>query len=168
MTLPPDPTEPTPGPGDADPATGRPEPTVGDSPVRRVFQRALRDMLVLVAALAVLGGAAGALLVDPPSAGIWGAALGVLVTLLFSGSTVLAMLLTARSSVTAASGALVGTWLVKMLVLIIAFSVLRDLDFYHRGVFVVVVMVGVLGSVLLDYRAVSTARVPYTDPGARR
>lgn len=157
-------------PVNPDPADrpARPEPTVGDEPVRAVFRRALRDMLLLVGSLAVVGTAVGALVADPTSAGVWGAALGVAVALVFSGSTVLAMLLTARSSVTAASGALVGTWLVKMLLLIVAFSLLRGADFFDRGVFVVVVLVGVLGSVLLDYRAVAAARVPYTDPGAAR
>jgi hypothetical protein len=166
--------EPTPDvtPEDAQhgaPAAGaRPEPTVRDEPVREVFRRALRDMLVLVGALAVLGIGIGALVAEPASAGVWGAVLGVAVALVFSGSTVLAMYLTARSSLTAASGALVGTWLVKMMLLIIAFSVLRTMDFYDRGVFVVVVLVGVLGSVLLDYRAVSRARVPYVDPSTDR
>lgn len=145
----------------------RPEPTVGAEPVRDVFRRAFRDMLVLVGALAVLGVGIGALVADPARAGVWAAVMGVAVTLVFSGSTVLAMLFTARSSVTAASGALVGTWILKMLVLVIAFAALRDADFYHRGVFVTVVLVGVLGSVLLDYRAVARARVPYVDPDRR-
>jgi hypothetical protein len=153
---------------DDDRPTRPAEPTVGNEPVRAVFRQALRDMLVLVVTLAVVGTAVGALVADPTSAGVWGALLGVAVALVFSGSTVLAMLLTARSSVTAASGALVGTWLVKMLLLIIAFSLLRNAEFYDRGVFVVVVLVGVLGSVLLDYRAVSMARVPYVDPSAGR
>lgn len=142
----------------------RPEPTVGDEPVREVFRRAFRDMLVLVGGLAVLGVGVGALVAEPSSAGVWAAVSGVAVALVFSGSTVLAMLLTARSSVTAASGALVATWLVKTLVLIVVFAALRDAEFYHRGVFVVVVLVGVLGSVLLDYRAVARARVPYVEP----
>lgn len=132
-------------------------------PVRDVFARALRDMLVLVGVLTVLGIGVGALAGGMP--GVWGAVIGVGVALVFSGSTVLAMLATAGSSITAASGALVGTWIAKMLVLVVVLAILRDQDFYHRGVFVVVVLVGVLGSVLLDYRAVSRGRVPYIEPG---
>lgn len=132
-------------------------------PVRDVFARALRDMLVLVGVLTVVGIGVGALVGGVP--GVWGAVIGVGIALVFSGSTVLAMLATAGSSITAASGALVGTWIAKMLVLVVVLAILRDQDFYHRGVFVVVVLVGVLGSVLLDYRAVARGRVPYIEPG---
>lgn len=149
------------------PAAATEGPTVGSEPVREVFRRAFRDMLVLVGVLAVVGVGVGALVADPPAAGVWAAVIAVAVTLVFSGSTVLAMLLTSRSSMAAASGALVGSWIVKMLVLIVVFAALRGADFYHRGVFVTVVLVGVLGSVLLDYRAVARARVPYVEPRAR-
>ncbi|EYR63554.1 membrane protein [Actinotalea ferrariae CF5-4] len=163
-------SHPRPADADAEDASGppaRPEPTVRDEPVRKVFRQALRDMLVLVGALAAVATPVAAWLVEPTSAGAWGALLGVAVALVFSGSTVLAMLLTARSSITAASGALVGSWLLKTLLLIIAFSLLRDEDFYHRGVFAVVVIIGVLGSVLLDYRAVTGGRIPYADTSTR-
>lgn len=152
---------------DGTPDGPRPEPTVRDEPVRAVFRRALRDMLVLVGALALVATPIGALVAEPTSAGVWGALMGVAVALVFSGSTVLAMLLTARSSITAASGALVGSWLAKTLLLIVAFSLLRGADFFDRGVFAVVVVIGVLGSVLLDYRAVAGSRIPYVDPSAR-
>jgi len=120
-------------------------------------------MLVLVGLLTVVGTAAGWWLAGSP--GVWGALLGAAVALVFSGSTVLAMLLTADKSITTASGALVGTWIAKTFLLIIAFSVLRGMDFFDRQVFGVVVIVAVLGSVLLDYRAVAGARVPYVEPG---
>ena len=148
------------GPAPADPATG----VVGD-PVRDVLRRALRDMLVLVGVLAVVGVAAGAVVAGVP--GVWGAVIGVLVALLFSGTTVVSMLRTTQSSPTTTGAVILGAWLVKMIVLVALFAVLDDLDFYHRGVLVAVVLVGVLGSVLLDYRAVTRGRVPYVqaEPG---
>ncbi|WP_243758378.1 hypothetical protein [Actinotalea soli] len=154
---------PTPGTGPEHPSTGD-GPVRPPSAVRDAFRRALRDVLVLVGVVTVVGAVVGYLVSG--TAGLWGALLAAAVTLVFSGSTVLAMLLTARSSVTAASGALVGTWITKMLLLIIAFGLLRDMDFYDRGTFLVAVLVGVLGAVLLDYRAVAGMRVPYTEPGA--
>ena len=48
--------------------------------------------------------------------------------------------------------------------MLLLLAVLRDLDFYHRVVFAVVLLIGVLGSALLDYRAVRRGRVPYTNP----
>ena len=133
---------------------------------RAVFRRSLRDMLVLVGIVTVLGVALGAVLVPVASKGIWGALIGAAIALLFSGTTVLTMLRTVDSSVTTTGIVVLGTWLAKMVVLIIVFAVLRDMDFYDRPVLAIVTIVGVLGSVALDYRAVVTGRVPYVEPGA--
>ena len=138
-----------------------------DDPVRDVLRRALRDMLVLVGVLAVLGTVVGALVAPTPSQGIWGALIGVAIALVFSGTTVLSMLWTANSSVTTTGAVILGAWLVKMLVLVVTFAVLRGMDFYDRGVLVAVVLLGVLGSVYLDYRAVSRGRVPYVSPAGQ-
>ncbi|MCL3860447.1 hypothetical protein [Actinotalea sp. K2] len=156
----PEPTGAAPDPsGDASAAHGRAAHSSTEA-LRAVFRRALRDVLVLVTVIAVVGIAAGAALRGTP--GVWGALIGTVIVAVFSGSTVVAMLRTAGSSVTTASAALVGTWIAKMLLLIVAIAVLRDLDFYDSGVLGVVVIVGVLGSVFVDFRAVSTGRVPYT------
>jgi hypothetical protein len=140
------------------------EVTQAPDPVRAVFRTALRDMLLLLGPLAVLGVGAGALVAGRP--GVWGALLGVAMTLLFSGSTIVSMLVTARSSAATTGAVIMGTWLVKMIVLIAALVALRGLDFYDRSVLGIVLLVGVLGAVLLDYLAVRRGRVPYTEPGA--
>ena len=139
-----------------------PTPDAAAAPLTDIFRRALRDMLVLVGVLAVLGLGLGAVVGGLP--GVWGAAIGVGIALVFSGSTVLVMLKTAGSSLTVAGGVLVATWLAKTLLLIIVIALLRDQDFYHRGALGVVAIVGVLGSALLDYRAASRGRVPYVQP----
>lgn len=141
--------------------TPAPTPASAD-PVRAVLSRALRDMLVLVGVLAVVGTAVGAVVAGLP--GVWGAAIGIAVTLVFSGTTVVSVLRTTQSSVTTTGAVILGAWLLKMIVLVVLFAVLDDLDFYHRGVMVTVLLVGVLGSVLLDYRAVTRGRVPYVQP----
>src|SRR5690606_3981762 len=121
----------------------RPEmgPLSPDDPVRAVFRRALRDMLVLVGVLAVLGIGVGALVAPTPGQGIWGAVIGVVVALVFSGTTVISMLTTAGSSATTTGAVILGAWLVKMIVLVALFAVLDDQDFYDRTVLVVVVLV---------------------------
>jgi len=138
------------------------EVTQAPDPVRAVFRTALRDMLLLLGPLAVLGVGAGALVAGLP--GVWGALLGIAVALLFSGSTIVSMLVTARSSVATTGAVITGAWLAKMIVVIALLAVLRELDFYHHTVFGVVLLAGVLGSALLDYRAVSRGRVPYVQP----
>ena len=57
-----------------------------------------------------------------------------------------------------------GAWIVMMLVVVIALAVLSRFDFYNRLVLGAVLLAGVIGSALLDYRAVTSARMPYVDP----
>lgn len=131
-------------------------------PTRAVFRTALRDMLLLLAALTVLGVGLGYLLAGMP--GVWGALIGVGLALLFSGTTVVSMLLTARSPATTMAAVVMGAWLAKVVVLIAVLVVIRDQDFYHRGVLAAVLFAGVLGSAFLDLRAVRVGRVPYVTP----
>jgi hypothetical protein len=124
-----------------------------------VFRAALRGMLWLLAALAVAGTGVGWALAGP--AGAWGSLIGVAVTLVFSGTTVVAMLKTADSDATTTAAVVMGSWLAKMLVVIVVLGVLRGQDFYDRPTLAVVLLLGVIGSAVLDYRAVQQARVPY-------
>lgn len=130
-----------------------------------VFRRALRDMLVLLAVLTVLGVGIGALVAG--AAGVWGALIGVGLALVFSGTTVVSMLRTGRATPQAMAGIVMGAWLGKVVVVIVVLAVLRDLDFYDRRVLALVLLVGVLGSALLDYRAVARGRIPYVEPADR-
>ncbi|WP_251150271.1 hypothetical protein [Cellulosimicrobium sp. Marseille-Q4280] len=159
--------------GPDEPSRGADERTVGadeqtigphGQAVRAVFRTALRDVLVLLGALTVLGVAVGALVAGVP--GVWGALLGVAVALVFSATTVWAMLRTVDSSPTTTAAVVMGSWLVKMVVLIAVLVVLRGLDFYDRWVFAGVLLVGVIGSAVMDYRAVNRGRIPYVEPRA--
>ena len=154
-------------PDGAKPAEQSAEQTIGPhgQAVRAVFRTALRDVLVLLGALTVLGVAIGALVAGLP--GVWGALLGVGVALLFSATTVWAMLRTVDASPTTTAAVVMGSWLAKMVVLIVILVVLRGMDFYDRWVFAGVLLVGVIGSAVLDYRAVSRGRIPYVEPDGR-
>ncbi|NCT90696.1 hypothetical protein GXB85_07025 [Cellulomonas sp. APG4] len=158
-----EPTEPAePDPTVPEGAAGAAGTSAQAEAVRAVLRRALRDMLVLVAVLAVVGIAVGAWVAGAP--GVWGAVIGVVVALVFSGTTVVSMLRTAEAPAATTAAVILGAWLVKMIVLVALFAMLRPLDFYDRNVLAVVVVVGVLGSVYLDYRAVTRGRVPYVEP----
>jgi len=141
-------------------------PPVPHSAADAVFRRALRDMLVLLAALAVLGVGIGALAAGRP--GVWGALIGVGLALVFSGTTIVSMLVTARASVQRLAAVVLGAWLGKVLVVIVVLALIQDRDFYDKPVLAVVLLVGVVGSAVLDYRAVSRGRVPYVEPGVRQ
>jgi hypothetical protein len=134
--------------------------------VRAVLRRALRHLLWLLAALTVIGVLLGWLLAGLP--GVWGALMGAGVALVFSGTTVVSHLRTAESSPAVTGAVVMGAWLVKMVLLVALFIAIGDLTFYDRTVMVVVLVVGVLGSLYLDYLAVTSGRVPYVDPTAGR
>ncbi len=161
------PDEPAAAPPPSEPVAEAPEQTLGahGQAVRAVFRTALRDVLVLLGSLTVLGIVTGVLVAGLP--GVWGALLGVGVALLFSATTVWVMLRTVDSSATTTAAVVMGSWFAKMIVLIVVLVVLRDLDFYDRWVFAGVLLVGVVGSAALDYRAVSRGRIPYVEPGER-
>ncbi|SDS30437.1 hypothetical protein SAMN04489860_1254 [Paraoerskovia marina] len=132
------------------------------SSARRVFRAALRDVLVMLAGLTVLGVAVGALVAGLP--GVWGALLGVGVAVIFSVTTVWTMYRTADSTPTTMAAVVMGGWLVKMVLVVVALVALRQADFYDKYVFAVVLLVGAVASAYVDYRAVERGRVPYVEP----
>jgi hypothetical protein len=140
----------------------RSAPGAAGDAAREVFRAALRDMLVLLAALTVLGVGIGYLAAG--GKGVWGALVGIGLALLFSGTTVLSMLRTSSSTPTTMAAVVLGAWLGKFLVLIVVLALLRGQDFYSRPALALVLIVGVVGSALLDYRAVRNGRVPYVTP----
>ncbi|MBT0992703.1 hypothetical protein KIN34_00160 [Cellulomonas sp. DKR-3] len=135
-----------------------------DTTSEQVFRTALRSMLLLLGALTVVGVPVG-YLVDGTE-GVWGALIGIGLALVFSGTTVVAMLRTVRSTPQVMAAVVMGTWLAKVLVVIVVLAVIKDLDFYSKPVLAAVLLVGVLGSAYLDYRAVTRAHVPYVEPAA--
>ncbi|UZN04451.1 hypothetical protein [Cellulomonas sp. S1-8] len=147
-------------------ATPVPDPSPAPDPTAAVFRRALRDTGILLGVLTVLGLGIGALVAGMP--GVWGALIGVALALVFSGTTVVAMLRTLHSPPHTMAAVVMGTWLAKVLVVVVVLALLRDQDFYSRGVLAAVLAVGVIGSAVLDFRAVNGGRVPYVEPGAPR
>lgn len=158
MTVPESPETPVNGPD-------LPAPPPAD-PVRDVLRTALVGTVVLVLGLAVVGAVVGWFVAG--AAGVWGALLGAGIALVFCGTTLVTTMVTSRSNLQVMTMVVLGAWLAKMLVLVIVFALLRDVDFYHLGTFVVVLLLGVAGSMVLDFRAISAGRVPHVDPSARQ
>ncbi|GAA1709520.1 hypothetical protein GCM10009809_02260 [Isoptericola hypogeus] len=153
-------TPPTPQPDQQpDPATGDSEATVAE---RRVLRTALRDTLILVGALVVLGGGIGALVAG--MAGVWGALVGAALVAFFCATTIWSMLRTVGSSPARMAAFVMGAWVAKIVVLIVVLALIQGKDFYDPWVLIAVIGVGAIGSALLDYRAVNSGRVPYVQP----
>lgn len=132
--------------------------------VRTVFQRAWRWLLLFLLVLAVAGLGIGYLVAGMP--GLWGALLGLGLAALFSGTTVGTMYATARSAPTTTAIVVLGSWLVKMALIIVALVLLGDQTFYSKPALAIVLVIGALGSAYLDFIAVTKTRVPYIEPAS--
>ncbi|GAA1862093.1 hypothetical protein [Myceligenerans crystallogenes] len=126
---------------------------------RAVLRTALRYSGLLVAALAVAGSIVGFLVAGLP--GLWGALLGAALAAFFSGVTVWSVARTVGKDPTTTGAVVMGSWIGKMVVLVVVLVLLRGQDFYDRVVLFVVLLIGAVGSALLDYRAVRGGRLPY-------
>jgi hypothetical protein len=129
-----------------------------------MLRAALRDGLILVAALAVLGSLVGLLVAGMP--GLWGGLIGAAIAAFFCGTTVWSMLYTVGKGATTMGAVVMGTWLAKMVVLVAVLLVLTRFDFYDRVVLFIVLLLGAVGAAVLDYRAVKNGRVTYVEPEA--
>lgn len=138
--------------------------TETDRTIRTMYERILRRLAVLVAALAVGGAGVGWLVAGLP--GVWGALMAAGIATLFMLGTVVTMMVTADKPLPIASAAAVGGWLVKMVLLFVVLVLVRGRDFYHPGVFFVVLVLAILGSLAIESAAVLRARVPNVEPGS--
>jgi hypothetical protein len=126
---------------------------------RRTFRTALRYVVAGLVILAVIGSAIGYAVAGMP--GVWGAVVGSAVAAFFCTTTVVAMLVTVGKSPTQMAAIVGGTWLLKMVVVVGIFAVISRLEFYDPVVLFVVLAIGLVGSAVLDMRAVQKSRIPW-------
>jgi hypothetical protein len=138
------------------PAAG---PTALVAPMRRILRVGGIAAAVALPVSALLG-----FLADG-AAGAWGALIGMGLAVAFFAVTIGVALVTARMDPTRLGIWVLGSWLVKMLLLVVVLALLRDADFYSRPALFVALLVGTAGSLLLEARIVTTTRVPYVEPG---
>jgi hypothetical protein len=126
--------------------------------MRRTLLFAALGAVVLLAVAVPIGWAVAGV------PGVWGAMLGVLVPVLFLGITAAVALLTARLSTSTLGAAVLGSWLLKIVVLIVVLVALDGRDFYARGVFFVVFLLGTAGFLVVEALVVVRTKVPYVEP----
>ena len=152
-----DTTEPA---GDS-PSGPRRGPTALVTPMRRVLRIGLIASLVALPVAVLIGylvaGAAGA----------WGAAIGMGIAVGFFTITVGVALGTAGMDATALGASVLGSWLIKMVLLLVVLALLRDADFYSRPVLFISLLVGTIGTLVLEALVVTRTQVPYTESPPR-
>ena len=82
--------------------------------------------------------------------GMYGAGIGFGLAVLFIGITSVVALLTRKLSVQTLGIAVLGSWLLKIVLLIAALVWLRDQDFYHRPSLLVAMLVGLVGYLTIE------------------
>ncbi|MFV0426815.1 MAG: hypothetical protein ACK5KU_07255 [Beutenbergiaceae bacterium] len=131
-----------------------------------LFRAVQRRLLLLTLALALLGSGLGLLLAG--LAGLWGALLAAALGLAFTVTTVAMLRLVAGRGVEFLQIVLLGTWVMKLGLVVLVMVWLRGQEFYHRGVFFGVLVVVVLGAVGIEMWTVATSRMPTVDAPAEQ
>ena len=131
--------------------------------VRPVFRRILLQGAVLAGALAVVGGVVGWFVASGP--GLTGGLIGAVMSVVFCGLTAVSVLLAIRFSggqmiSGAFFGTIMGTFLVKFVVFIVVLVALKDRDWVNTPVLAIAIIIGVIGSLVIDVTVIARARVP--------
>lgn len=128
-----------------------------------VIGRVLRLGAALVAAIGLVGSLVGYLLTGLP--GVYAALIGSGAAFLFTALTALSVLIGSKLNLAGFLGAVLGGWLIKMVLFLIGFSFLNKSDWLTRDsrpiVFFTVVS-AVIGGLVIDTLIVSKARLTAT------
>lgn len=132
-------------------------PTALVTPMRRVLRVGLIAFLIALPAAVLLG------YLVAGTAGAWGAAVGMGIAVGFFAITVGVALGTADMDATALGASVLGSWLIKMILLIVVLVLLRDADFYSRPVLFLSLLAGTIGTLVLEALVITRTQVPYTE-----
>ena len=124
-----------------------------------ILKRALAYGAMFAAALAVVGGMIGLLVAGPT--GLISALIGAVMAAVFLGITAASILLASRYDIAAFFGIVMGAWLLKFVVFIVLAIVLRDQPWIQPVTLFLTLIVGIIGTLVIDVVVVSKSRLPY-------
>ena len=127
------------------------------SSTSEVFSAVLKQGLLLVLAIAVIGGGVGFLVagVSGLLSGLTGAALA----LLFSTMTALSVKFGGKLSLGGFFGVVLGGWIFKMVLFIAIVAALRGANFIDGPVFFFTLVASILGTLVIDSLIVMKSRI---------
>lgn len=137
-------------------APGRPV-TVSEA-MLRVLRLGLLGALLAAAVAALVGYA-----VDG-GAGAVGGLLGIAVPVVFLAVTALVGLVTVRLAPQQLAAAVMGSWLIKIILLILVLWLLQGRDFFSTWMFFGAFLVGTFGFLALEAMVLYRARMAYVNP----
>ena len=98
------------------------------------------------------------------SAGFWGSALGAIVAGLFFSVTAVIAVTTTKMGPDKLGFVILGSWLLKIVILMGVLAWLRTQDFYSRPFFFAVLVIQTMVLLALEAIILTRAKVPYVDP----
>lgn len=124
-----------------------------------VLRRALLFGGAFALLLAVVGSVVGFMIAGSP--GLVSALLGAVMAGVFLGITAASILLASRYDVLAFFGIVMGAWLLKFILFIVLAVVLRDQPFVQPTILFLTLVVGVVGTLVIDVVVVAKSRMSY-------
>jgi len=115
---------------------------------------------IVLGAIVIVGGVIGGVVVG--AAGVWGAVAGVAVAAVSGLVTQAAMVLGYRKEPHVFATYVGGSWLAKMVVIVVGLLALAQVDALDRRTFGIVAIVAVVATLAVDLQAVKKARISYT------
>lgn len=140
--------------------------TTEPTPSSVILRKTLLWGSVITGILAVICAIIGYVVAGPT--GLASALVGVLLAGLFLGMTALIILIAGRippgpAQIPTFFGIVLGGWVIKLVVFIVALLVLRGQPWVEPFVFFFSVLVSVIASLVVDLVVMARARVPYVD-----
>ena len=129
-----------------------------------VMARVLKLGSLLVLAIALLGSLVGFLIIG--TSGVYAALIGSGAAFLFTALTALSVLIGSKLNLAGFLGAVLGGWLVKMVLFLIGFSMLNKAEWLtreSRPIVFFTVVAAVIGGLVIDTMIVSKARLTATE-----
>lgn len=127
------------------------------SSTSEVFSLVLKQGLLLVAAIAVIGGGVGLLVAGVT--GLLSGLIGAALALLFSTMTALSVKFGGKLSLGGFFGVVLGGWIFKMVVFIAIVAALRGANFIDGPVFFFTLVASILGTLVIDSLIVMKSRI---------
>jgi len=128
------------------------------SNLKQLFAMVTKYSLIMVAAIAILGGAAGFFLSG--TNGLISALIGAAIAFAFSILTILSVFVGSKMDIAGFYAIVLGGWLLKIVIFGIVLVALRGAEFIDGPLLFTTVVVTVIGTLAVDSYAALRARIP--------
>jgi hypothetical protein len=123
-----------------------------------VFTKVLKLGSLLIASIAVLGSVIGFFAAGLP--GLFGSLAGAAIALIFVSLTAISVLVGSRLSLGGFYGVVLGGWILKLVLFVIAISVLKSIEGLNGVAVFATLVASVLGSLAVDGFVVTKSKIP--------